>query len=748
MDSQLTGLVKNYGFRLGSDLVGVANIERFANAPLEMSPKGIFPAAKSVVVCAVHHPDGCVEMGGREHPQVVGPYGVQYYMNTHLDHVSYEMARYLEDLGYDAVPIASSNIWRYRNYKNLNAVFAPDMSHIYAAVTAGLSELGYHGISMSPEFGPRNRFVSIITTAPLDPSPLLPGDSLCDQCMQCAKHCLSGALTEELEGYDELVIEDHTYRKIHKNLWRCSWGEHFGLDLDLPKPAHVTEESIIQTIREKGLRGGEMGSCLRHCLPPKIRMWDRDYTTAPRRKQPFLPNTDTLPRYVQEEFSAAALASGMDFVLVHDEAGLQTLGVGYKNCLPDAISAVTVGLHVPDGGTGGELLSAADYFAFRAIYLAARKIENLGYSVVVSTDLSPEVMKPAVAGLTPEGWRTMTATLFTSAPLVASAPTQGTPQRPQPKNLTRALKTAAKDWQVDQIGVASPERIADLKRQLAPVMEGEKILLATNKGKMWLEFEPEVTEGERKLKDASDYLPEAKSVVVMGLRLPEASVQRAGQPPAEAVGPYVFAQYVVQWILREKAMLAVKWLHSLGYKAEVSLDLMNTGSIVANPRGPQHNVFANRFEAVSAGLGAITKGGFVTTEDFGTNIRYVSIITDAPLQADALKSFDAILGACANCTDCLQACPPQAYLEEISLTLEGQPIKFHRLDQKRCDWCARFGLMGGDGFANMGVDANLVPPAEITPEALAAGLRTLDTVQGHHRCGVESCVVKCPLSVK
>ncbi|MEI6500844.1 MAG: hypothetical protein WCP21_07435, partial [Armatimonadota bacterium] len=82
MDSQLTGLIKNYGFRLGSDLVGVANIERFANAPLQMSPQGIFPEAKSVIVCAVHHPDGCVEMGGREHPQVVGPYGVQYYMNT------------------------------------------------------------------------------------------------------------------------------------------------------------------------------------------------------------------------------------------------------------------------------------------------------------------------------------------------------------------------------------------------------------------------------------------------------------------------------------------------------------------------------------------------------------------------------------------------------------------------------------------------------------------------------------------
>jgi epoxyqueuosine reductase QueG len=127
----------------------------------------------------------------------MGPYSVQGLMNTHLDHMSYEMARFLEDLGYDAIPIAASNIWRYRNYKNLNAVFAPDMSHIYAAVTAGLTELGYHGISMSPEFGPRNRFVSIITTAPLDPTPLMPGDTMCDNCMQCGAcrmNCPVGAI--------------------------------------------------------------------------------------------------------------------------------------------------------------------------------------------------------------------------------------------------------------------------------------------------------------------------------------------------------------------------------------------------------------------------------------------------------------------------------------------------------------------------------------------------------------------------
>ena len=54
--------------------------------------------------------------------------------------------------------------------------------------------------------------------------------------------------------------------------------------------------------------------------------------------------------------------------------------------------------------------------------------------------------------------------------------------------------------------------------------------------------------------------------------------------------------------------------------------------------------------------------------------------------------------------------------------------------------------MGGDGFKHMGVDQDIYPPDEITPEALAEAFNQFDTVQGHHRCGVESCVVNCPMS--
>ena len=61
MDNQLTLKVKEYAYQLGADLVGISNIQRHHGAPLRMSPQGLLPTAKSVIVCAIHHPDAVME---------------------------------------------------------------------------------------------------------------------------------------------------------------------------------------------------------------------------------------------------------------------------------------------------------------------------------------------------------------------------------------------------------------------------------------------------------------------------------------------------------------------------------------------------------------------------------------------------------------------------------------------------------------------------------------------------------------
>ncbi|MBQ7981982.1 MAG: hypothetical protein IJ302_00290, partial [Clostridia bacterium] len=117
MDIRMTQRIKALAHELGADLVGFANICRFDEAPIKMSPRGIMPTAKTVIVCAIQHPTATMELEGGEHgkSQVFESYTVQYTMNSKLDHISFEIAHFLDNNGYNAVPIVSSNIWRYRN---------------------------------------------------------------------------------------------------------------------------------------------------------------------------------------------------------------------------------------------------------------------------------------------------------------------------------------------------------------------------------------------------------------------------------------------------------------------------------------------------------------------------------------------------------------------------------------------------------------------------------------------------------
>jgi epoxyqueuosine reductase QueG len=67
------------------------------------------------------------------------------------------------------------------------------------AVEAGLGEIGVNNLVLTPEYGPRVRFVALVTDAPLEPgSPL--ERRLCrpDRCgAACVRSCPAGALSED-----------------------------------------------------------------------------------------------------------------------------------------------------------------------------------------------------------------------------------------------------------------------------------------------------------------------------------------------------------------------------------------------------------------------------------------------------------------------------------------------------------------------------------------------------------------------
>ncbi len=758
--------IANEAYRLGADLVGFGGIDRCAHAPLMMSPQGLFPAAQTVIVMAIHHPDACIELGGESHPQEIGPYSVQYLMNSRLDEMSYRMASFVERQGYGALPIASSNIWRYNEYKDLKAVFAPDVSHIYMAIVAGLADLGFNGLALTPEYGARNRFITVITDAVIDPDPLIPPNTVCDQCMLCRKHCPTKALSTEIHGDKVLKIGEYEYRFPDKNLWRCAWGEHFDLDLDLPIPEHVTEQVILDNVAKHGIRSGEMGQCLKFCVPKPLRLFDTSYSRTPMRRYAVTGDATLSHRGEIDRLLVRLLADGADQVMISSTAELRAKGLDLETYLPGAASALTVLATCPPGEGDAEFCWGAQYQIDSLCYDLARMLETMGYRSLLTVERSGSHPDPVqdrnptgfildgVAGLS--GQVVVANTVITRAPLssrrmgdVAGAAVAAD-RGDATVDLSRWLSDYARTLGADLAGIASAARMDELADQLRPWFEEETVLDADDRSHRFMPWDPVVTERRRQVRTAGDHLPGARSVLVFGLRLHEEVLRQATRPPAEAVGPYAFQTYVTNWLGSVIGYRLVKRLEAAGYKAVISKDLTGTDSVTANPRGPQPDLFANRFAGLAAGLGYLTHSGHLATPQFGLRQRCIAIITDALLTPSPLHVTAGVLNRCHDCSEpCIECCPSQAIQKQrIELNCEDQTYVFNRIDGRRCDWVKRYALMGESGFKYLGSRLDIPPSSVITKSDLAAALRRHDPIKKYRPVVAEPCVINCPLALR
>jgi len=199
--------VKRFAKESGADLVGIANIERFKYVSAQHNPISIFPEAKSVIVIGRRITRGTLR-GVEEGTQfsIYGIYGYDWLDNRFLAMTTFKVAEFLEDNKWEAIPlpnlppqIPSMGIAVKPNQPEPNVMIDFDD----AAVRAGLGEIGYCGVLLTPEFGPRQRFQLILTDAELEPDPLLQ-EEICDRCMECIKNCPLNAINPKKEK--EIII--------------------------------------------------------------------------------------------------------------------------------------------------------------------------------------------------------------------------------------------------------------------------------------------------------------------------------------------------------------------------------------------------------------------------------------------------------------------------------------------------------------------------------------------------------------
>jgi epoxyqueuosine reductase QueG len=176
---------------MGVDFYGVADLALAHDAILQQGGQTIaeFPRAISVGIGLLHpivdqlpqHEDRAVAMLYRHHAYDL--------VNQRLDHITSPLASLIQRAGYRVLPIPASQMV---DSEQLCGAF----SHKMAAHLAGLGWIGRSCMLITPQAGPRVRWASVLTDAPLEATSS-PMEQRCGTCRECVDICPVQAYTGE-----------------------------------------------------------------------------------------------------------------------------------------------------------------------------------------------------------------------------------------------------------------------------------------------------------------------------------------------------------------------------------------------------------------------------------------------------------------------------------------------------------------------------------------------------------------------
>ncbi len=291
---KLTASVKAVARQHGAVLVGVASVDRFDPQPplYDAAPKGhhprdFLPEARAVVSIAQPILPPVLEtpavLADKEMAMI--PDHVKYpYLETFYNRVGHVVHDYMLEFiaqlvgqfllaqGHQAMifpttglhpkvdDLSDIEIWEgpprgaAKDYSPFRYTYGP-FSHRHVATRAGLGEFGYNNVVLTPQFGPRQRFNSIITDADLVPDPLIT-EPIClrDACRLCLDACIMACITLR----DDPEVTD--YRSVAQD-------DHTRIFIDTPAK---TDPTLCRRRREGNPHSPIRGDCIRVCPVPAM----------------------------------------------------------------------------------------------------------------------------------------------------------------------------------------------------------------------------------------------------------------------------------------------------------------------------------------------------------------------------------------------------------------------------------------------------------------------------------------------
>lgn len=193
MENGAQDLVRKKCRNLDIPLVGFASADRWDTPlfdpwiPEAFRPRAIFPEAKTVIVIGIP-----VSLPVLETAPSIWYHELYRTVNTLLDEAGYRIASALTAAGHPSVWVPRDGYGSIGVLKERPIAF---FSHRHAALLAGLGCFGVNNMLLTPEFGPRVRFASILTAAEMSSDPLMERQ-VCIRCHRCVEACPVHALDD------------------------------------------------------------------------------------------------------------------------------------------------------------------------------------------------------------------------------------------------------------------------------------------------------------------------------------------------------------------------------------------------------------------------------------------------------------------------------------------------------------------------------------------------------------------------
>ena len=172
----------------GADLVGFATPDRWVEdgrvAP-PYRPDRVWPPVRTVIVIGIQMPLPIVETTPSvQHRDLYNT------CNRALDDLAFAVSRRLNGLGHAAIPLSRDG---YANIHTLIQKPVAAFAHTFAAHYGGVGHKGINNTILTEAFGPRVRFVSVLTAVSLPADPW-PSKNFCIRCGACVRLCPVQAL--------------------------------------------------------------------------------------------------------------------------------------------------------------------------------------------------------------------------------------------------------------------------------------------------------------------------------------------------------------------------------------------------------------------------------------------------------------------------------------------------------------------------------------------------------------------------